>query len=105
MRWIKLAMGLIARLPGWLALALAVAALAGLIWGHGALTARRAAELEALRLERVAMETASKDAEELRDDFRKIDERSAAGGDDAVLQRLRDGKFGVIPDTKAAAGD
>lgn len=85
------------RMPVWLIAVCAAAGIAGLIWVHGGLTAKRAAQVEALKIERDIREVQDRTAEDLRDEFDEIEEGAAAAGDDAVLERLQRGHFAIAP--------
>jgi|GEM_PF-6392469 len=97
MRWLPLILRAVRRVPYQLALVVAAVLMAGLIWAHGNLSARRAAELEALKLERTTQGEILKQSEELRDEFRKIEESAAVAGDDAVVDELQRGHFSLAP--------
>jgi len=97
MRRFALALRAARRVPTWLALVATFVFAAGVIWQHGNLSARRAAEMKALKLERAAQGEILKQSKELRDEFRTIEEDAAAAGDDAVLDELRRGHFALSP--------
>jgi len=90
------------RMPAWLIVASFASAIATLIWAHGSLTAKRAAQIETLQIERGVRNEQHRQAEELRDAFDEIEEDAAAGGDDAVVERLQRGHFAIAPSFAAS---